>query len=448
MSNILVICGHGQGVYNWDPGCTHGDCQEADYVRRFAQAMQQYDGGLIDYIVDKNVYDYDSRGYGLFAGFAQAGYEAIIELHVDSATASAEDGHVIILTGYEPDALDYRIRDVLEKHVGAQRGDWNGDGIPDGIDGRDNLWNVSQAAAYGLNYRLVELGFMSNDTEREYIYNHIDEYARDMVGAILDIQVQAPQPQPDILYDMPIIGQQYLDAQTMADYALSKNPNPRINCSMLELAQFYLDEGKSEGVRGDIAFCQSLHETGYFKYGGQVLPEQNNFSGLGATNNSSVGKGAWFDTPQLGVRAQIQHLKGYASTEPLKNAVVDTRYQILVDNGLLGRRTTWKALSGSWAYPGYPTDIYSSLEEAIANSGDYGSTIIKTYVDMRRDYEPITPEHDNVPDDWAKEAWEKMSELKLLDGTRPRDAITRQEVAIIMKRLYDAGAIDVEKLHK
>ena len=38
-------------------------------------------------------------------------------------------------------------------------------------------------------------------------------------------------------------------------------------------------------------------------------------------------KGNSFDTPQLGIRAQIQHLKAYASTEDLKNECIDPRFK-------------------------------------------------------------------------------------------------------------------------
>lgn len=38
-------------------------------------------------------------------------------------------------------------------------------------------------------------------------------------------------------------------------------------------------------------------------------------------------KGNSFGTPQLGIRAQVQHLKAYASTEALKNACIDPRFK-------------------------------------------------------------------------------------------------------------------------
>ena len=57
-----------------------------------------------------------------------------------------------------------------------------------------------------------------------------------------------------------------------------------IGISVEELAETYLEEGKIEGVRGDVAFAQALKETGYFKYGGDVKPDQHNYTGIGTTH--------------------------------------------------------------------------------------------------------------------------------------------------------------------
>lgn len=43
-----------------------------------------------------------------------------------------------------------------------------------------------------------------------------------------------------------------------------------------------------------------------------------------------------------------------------------------------------------------------------------------------------------VPSDWAKEAWEKATLLKITDGLRPHDPCTRQEIVTM---LYRAGAL-------
>lgn len=150
-----------------------------------------------------------------------------------------------------------------------------------------------------------------------------------------------------------IKGKSTATAQQMAAFLLKKNPNPKINCSALELAEYYLLEGEIEGIRGDFAFCQAIKETGYFKYGGDVVPEQNNYAGIGTTGGG-VG-GASFESPQIGVRAQIQHLKAYATADPLVLDQVDPRYHLVS----LGCSPNMEDLNGKWAVPGngYGQDI-------------------------------------------------------------------------------------------
>ena len=43
----------------------------------------------------------------------------------------------------------------------------------------------------------------------------------------------------------------------------------------------------------------------------------------------------------------------------------------------------------------------------------------------------------NQPSAWAKEAWEWAKKEKLLDGTRPKDGLTREEFAVVLKKLVD-----------
>ena len=37
--------------------------------------------------------------------------------------------------------------------------------------------------------------------------------------------------------------------------------------------------------------------------------------------------------------------------------------------------------------------------------------------------------------EWAEEAWEKATEKGVMDGTRPTDPVTRQELAVVLDRL-------------
>ena len=100
----------------------------------------------------------------------------------------------------------------------------------------------------------------------------------------------------------------------------------------------YVEEANAEGVRAEVAFSQMLIETGYLRYGGQVDISQFNFAGIGATDGGAGG--ADFATDygdnatgiRMGIRAQIQHLKAYASTEALNNACVDPRFSLVTRN--------------------------------------------------------------------------------------------------------------------
>lgn len=169
-----------------------------------------------------------------------------------------------------------------------------------------------------------------------------------------------------------IMGEAKATAYQMAQFCLKKNASPKLPyCTVEELAEIFLEEGKAEGVRGDVAWAQSLHETGYFKFGGIVLPDQNNYGGIGALNGNSQGQAATFPDPRTGVRAQIQHLKAYASTGALVNACVDPRFS-LVTRGVASF-VEWLGASDNpkgkgWAYPGagYGAKIVALLDNILA----------------------------------------------------------------------------------
>ena len=93
--------------------------------------------------------------------------------------------------------------------------------------------------------------------------------------------------------------------------------------------QIYLDECAVEGVKAEVAFAQMLLETGYLRFGGLVSIEDKNFAGMGATDSAAERNVAQFKTVREGVRAQVQHLKAYASKEPLKNKLVDPRFNLV-----------------------------------------------------------------------------------------------------------------------
>jgi hypothetical protein len=146
-----------------------------------------------------------------------------------------------------------------------------------------------------------------------------------------------------------IMGESELTVEQMRKFLRDVNPDAP------EVEQLFLDEGNTEGVRGDIAFCQAIHETDYFRFTGQAKIEWNNPAWLGVTGQIVNGEpvGNKFPDWRTGIRAQIQHLKAYAVKDPIfMNKLVDPRYEAVKNAGYIGTAPTWTDLSGKWAYPG------------------------------------------------------------------------------------------------
>lgn len=168
--------------------------------------------------------------------------------------------------------------------------------------------------------------------------------------------------------DNMIMGGAVATQEQCVRYLLKHNPNPKLNVSPQELVSYYYEEGSRTGIRPDIAFAQALKETGYFRYGGTVIPAQNNYCGLGTT--SATVQGAYFATPRLGVKAHIQHLLAYASVEPPQDNIVDPRYELVRRSYGSNTLTQWKDLNGRWAVPGvgYGQSILEDYYQGILNS--------------------------------------------------------------------------------
>ncbi len=144
-------------------------------------------------------------------------------------------------------------------------------------------------------------------------------------------------------------------------YASKGAPTIRDFCSQL------YRQATAEGVRPEVLFCQAMKETGWLRFGGSVVPEQCNFGGLGATG-ATVG-GAWFDSVEIGLLAQAQHLKLYASTDDCNvKPIVDQRWDAAVEKWGRGSAVSLQKLNGKWAVPGdgYGESILAMVEELLS----------------------------------------------------------------------------------
>ena len=166
-----------------------------------------------------------------------------------------------------------------------------------------------------------------------------------------------------------IYGEAEVTKKQAVAYIKQTNPKVRLACSVEELVDFYWQEAEREEVRPDLALAQSLVETGTYAYGGDVHHNQNNFCGLGTTGGGV--KGATFKTPELGVRAHIQHLLAYTQKKRPQTKIVDPRYElahnIRMERGMVD---TWYGLNGTWAMGSlYCEKIMATYQKMLAMPG-------------------------------------------------------------------------------
>lgn len=139
-----------------------------------------------------------------------------------------------------------------------------------------------------------------------------------------------------------ILGAETVRVEQCQLYIANQNPNAP------DIIPFYKKYGEQLGIRWGYAVAQAIIETGFFKFGGDVKPEQNNFASIGAVGDGA--QGAFFSTPEQGVLAHLEHLFAYASSEILPSGLpkVDPRFDLVTRSSC----PNWEDLNGHWAVPG------------------------------------------------------------------------------------------------
>lgn len=204
---------------------------------------------------------------------------------------------------------------------------------------------------------------------------------------------------------LSIIGTSEVSEAKMLSYILNNyGPQPAYDTAYITtmVSEYYRLE-KVYGVRADIALSQALHETGWYRYGGLVLPDQNNYAGIYATGGYPNGytgtesiygadpskvslvigeKAARFSSIQAGVEGHVQHLFGYAKGEVSVDSNKDGIYELasfgttlaspryrLLEASKLGSAPILQGLAGKWAVPG--TGYSSSILKILYNAYTY-----------------------------------------------------------------------------
>lgn len=166
MAHLFIIAGHGAG----DCGAVGYGYTEAERVRYLAARLAALGGSNVT-VADTNRNWYADNG--IMSLNIPKDYQ-ILELHMDSASASANGGHVIIKEGYNPDQYDTAISNFIGKFF---------PGRANKIVGRNDLANVNRAAYKGYSYRLLENGFITNRGDLDKFNGKTDELARGILNA-------------------------------------------------------------------------------------------------------------------------------------------------------------------------------------------------------------------------------------------------------------------------
>lgn len=165
MTRLYVICGHGAG----DPGACGNGYSEAERVRALGRELAAAGGDSVVLLDTSRDWYADAGINGL-----DTGGEPLVELHMDgSVSSSACGGHVIICDRFEADDWDR----ALASWVGSYF-----PGRSSTLVKRGDLANPNRAANRGINYRLLECGFVTNPGDVTKLSNNIREVAEGILG--------------------------------------------------------------------------------------------------------------------------------------------------------------------------------------------------------------------------------------------------------------------------
>lgn len=179
---FVLVAGHG---YN-DPGAVGNGTNERDFIRKnIIDNVAKYlrSAGHTVTLYDKKQDMYQDTAYGYNRGYTK-NYglywvknklkpNAVIEFHLDWSSGNASGGHVI-KNAYAADSIDKGIQKTLEDTVGTIRG----------ITTRNDLLNVNVAYNQNINYRLVELGFITSKKDMDYIKKNLQSFTKAIASGI------------------------------------------------------------------------------------------------------------------------------------------------------------------------------------------------------------------------------------------------------------------------
>ncbi len=132
----------------------------------------------------------------------------------------------------------------------------------------------------------------------------------------------------------------------------------------IEIADVYWKYGEITGICPELLYAQAAKETKFGLYGGNVIPEQNNWAGIkiATSNGDSTYDHESFETPDDGVRGHFNHMGAYVGIKPVGEP--HGRYNSVSKMPWAGTVETLEQLGGKWC-----PDLY------------YGYSILHNYIE-------------------------------------------------------------------
>ena len=264
---------------------------------------------------------------------------------------------------------------------------------------------------------LLETAFISNIEDSKILKTKQSEFATAICKGICSyFGIKNTKTVEKSTSATQILSKPTVTVEQMQAWAKSKNNNKEF----ISLAELYYKLSVERGINPAVSYSQFAHETGFLykvKSAAGLDESYHNPCGLKVPQGGGdYDKNAHmkFATWQNGISAHLVHLALYAGAKgyPRENTLDPRHFPYLFDSA-----TTVEELGGKWA-----------------PSAEYGQKLLKYVKEM----ESIkTMEKTQEVSNWAKDSWEKATELKLIDGTRPQDTVTRQELAAGAVRLYE-----------
>lgn len=402
---LYLDAGHGYSAPNgWDPGATTPNYREADLTHELVDliALRLDKKGIAYRKSQDDGVNFDRRQEAA----RDHGCTTLLSIHFNASPNATATGFESFrhACNAEPGSLEFQsaMHEALKASVGLRNRGMNTQEIA-----------VISGKKGHLPATLLEIAFVTNANDM-YVYqqrkfiiadalaNAIEQYAKEYYGGGSDTP-HADESQNDVPFtpdyqsnsenpvdpnpDLPnppsvdedissetytIMGNSTVTARQMV--ALYKQIGKQYPSSVYsaygaptieKFCQLVMEEAAAEGVRAEVVFAQAMHETGWLQFGGDVKNWQCNFAGLGAVGGGVRGEdfsGYGAEGVCYGLRAQVQHLKGYASTDALNNACVDNRFKYLTPKR--GSAPTISGLTGTWAMdPAYARGLFSILRE-------------------------------------------------------------------------------------